>query len=254
MAEKPKRFFDVRGRQEYLTAREAELRADRDRRAPFGEVAGAFTRLLAVELATILGLMVLIAVLARLEDGDAGWQSAFLGPTLLIVVPLAGTVWTLISLGNHDFSAPPGPVAMRLCAAVMVAALIAFILAGVWALSLLDPQTYDPSTVSYLSWAAIAVPTTIIGICLLLLWTWQLPLWLNLTLSLVLLSVVVLVGLLPVFQLIGASWPDPLLMGLRVLGPALVVVAIAVLPVERALLLVENDVIGEAVDRLTDDR
>ncbi|TSD64380.1 hypothetical protein [Aeromicrobium piscarium] len=251
MAEKPERFFDARGRQEYLTAREAELRADRGRRAPLGEVAGVFARLLAVELATILGLMVLIAVLARLEDGDAGWQSAFLGPTLLLLVPLAGTVWTLISVGKHEFSGPPGPMAMRVCVALMVAAFTVFILAGVWVLSLLDPGTYDASTVSQLSWAAIAVPTTIIGICLLLLWTWRLPLWLNLTLALALIAVVVFVGLLPVFQIIGATWPDPLLTGLRVAGPALLVIAVALLPTERALLLADNDVVGEAIDRAT---
>lgn len=253
MVEKPEKFFDVHGRQEYLSAREEQILAQAGRRAPAGEVFGVFFKILCTELATILGLMILSAVIIRLEDGEAGWQTAFLGPTLLLVVPLAGTVWTLISVSNHDFSGTLGPVVMRLCVVIMIIAFILFILGCVWVLSLLDPVTYNASFVTQLSWAAVAVTTTIVGIALLVPLTWQLPLWVNLTLSLVLIGVLILVGLLPVFQLIGAAWTDPLLWALRFVGPVLLCIAIIVMPIQRVMLLSENDVVSEAVDRASGD-
>ena len=253
MAQKPEKFFDIQGRQQYLTARQKEILARTNRRAPTGEVIGVFVKLLLGQLATILGLIVLLALFARLEDGDAGWQSGFLGPVLVLLVPLAGTVWTLIALGGHDFSAPPGSGTIRFCLVVMAIVFIAFIMAGVLVLSLLDPVTYNTSVVSQLLWSAFAVPTAIVGIALLILLTWRLPLWLNLTLALVLLAMIAFVGLLPVFQLSGNTWPDPILLGLRFIGPILLIVGIVLTPIERALLVAENDPIDEFIDRAMGD-
>jgi MFS family permease len=253
VAQKPEEFFDIRGRQEYLTAREQEILARANQRAPAGEVFGVFVKLLLVQLATILGLVIVGALLSRLEDGDAGWQSGFIGPMLLLVVPLAGTVWTLMALGRHDFSATPGPGTMRICVVAMVVVFIAFIMVGVWVLSLLDPITYNSALVSQLLWSALAVPTAIIGMALLILLTWRLALWLNLTLALVLLGMIVFVGLLPIFQFSGDAWPDPLLLGLRFIGPILLIAGIASMRTERALLTAENDPVDEFIDRAAGD-
>lgn len=249
VTEKPEEFFDVRGRQRYLTAREQEMLRRASRPAPAGDVIGAFAKILLTQLAMILVLVVVTAVLVYWEDGGASWQSAYLGALLMLLVPLAGTVWTLVALGKRDFSGPPGTGTMRFCSAVMAVAFVVFIATGVWVLSLMDPVTYDSVTVSQLMWSAIAVPTTIVGTALLMMWTWRLPIGLLVSLALALILAMVFVGLLPLFQVMGYAWPEPLLLGLRFVGPALLVIAISALPTNRALLLAENDPVDEFIDR-----
>lgn len=253
MADKPEQFFDFQGRQDYLTAREHELRRAAARPAPTGEVIGYFFKSLASQLGLILVLIVVTGVLTRLEDGNAGWQSPYMGAMLMLIVPLAGTVWTLGALGKRDFSGTPGPGAMRLCAAIMTVAFIAFILACVWVLSLIDPVVYDSSTVSQLAWAAFGVTTTIVGLAFLMLWLWRFPLGVVLTLAFTMLLMIAFVGLLPLFQGMGHAWPGPLLLGLRFIGPVLLVFAITVMPTNRALLVSENDPVEEFIDRAAGD-
>ena len=97
MAQKPEKFFDIQGRQQYLTARQKEILA----RLTGANGRGHWRLRQAAVGAARLGPIVLLALLLACDGVQAG--SRDFGPVLVLLVPLAGTVWTLMALGGHDF-------------------------------------------------------------------------------------------------------------------------------------------------------